>query len=47
MYPMLDHLRLLNEAFTGGALVFALSAVFTCFRFMKPNSPPFVVRHHA
>jgi len=32
-FPMLDHLRILNEAFTGGIFLLALCTFFLCFRF--------------
>ena len=34
-FPMLDHLRILNEVFTGGIFVLSLGVLFACFRFMS------------
>ena len=46
-FPMLDHLRILNEVFTGGLFVLSISAMFVCFRFMSFGPVPVIAPHSA
>lgn len=46
-FPMLDHLRILNEVFAGGFFVFFVSAFLVCFRFMSFSPAPVIAHHSA
>jgi hypothetical protein len=46
-FPMLDHLRILNEVFTGGIFVLAMGSVFLCFRFMSFSRAPVIAHRSA
>ena len=46
-FPMFDHLRILNEVFTGGFFVLSITAMFGCFRFMSFSPVPIIAHHSA
>jgi hypothetical protein len=46
-FPMLDHLRILNEVLTGGIFVLSLGALFACFRFMSFGPVPVIAHRSA
>lgn len=39
-YPMLDHLRILNEVLAGGFLAFGLGALIVCFKLLVVVAVP-------
>jgi hypothetical protein len=46
-FPMLDHLRILNEVFIGGIFVLSLGAFFLCFSFMSFSPAPVIAHRSA
>ena len=46
-YPMLDHLRILNEALIGGFVAFGLGALIVCFRLLVVDLVPVNVHRSA
>jgi hypothetical protein len=44
IYTMFDHLRVLNEVLAGSGVVFALGAMFVCFKLLVVPTP---IRVHA
>ena len=38
-YPMLDHLRMLNDVVTGSFVVFGLGTLFICFKLLVAALP--------